>query len=308
MSVTPLQLFAGLALDVAFGDPRWLPHPVTFIGRFARANEHFWRRVFRARIAGIAAWLCVIATTAGIVQLTLHYLPAPFIQIYWVYSFLALRSLDQHALAVIRQLRERDLPAARQAVAMIVGRDTSNLTEPEITRAVFETVAESLNDGIIAPLFWLAVGGPAGMAVYKAINTLDSMFGYRNERYLHFGWASARADDAANLVPARLSAVLIAIAAAILPHASARRAVTTTLRDAARQPSPNSGYPEAAAAGALGVRLGGVNYYGGQRSVKAYLGDEYQPLRWHLYGRLRGLMYSSVLLFAAMIGGLAAWR
>ncbi len=308
MSVTPVELFGGLALDVALGDPRWLPHPVTFIGRFASANEHFWRRVFSPRMAGIAAWLCIIGATAAFVQFTLWYLPAPWIQIYWIFSFLAIRSLDQHALAVIGCLRNGDLPAARQALSMIVGRDTSHLSEAEITRAVFETVAESLNDGIIAPLFWLALGGPVGMAAYKAVNTLDSMFGYRNQRYLQFGWASARADDLANLIPARLTAVLIAIAALLLPQLSARRAVKTTLRDAALQPSPNSGYPEAAAAGALGVRLGGVNFYGGQRSVKAYLGDEHQPLRWHLYGRLRGLLYSTVLLFAAMIGGLAAWR
>lgn len=308
MSVTPLQLFAGLALDLAIGDPRWLPHPVTFIGRFARANEHFWRRVFRAKLAGILAWLSITGVTAAIVYLTLRYLPAPYIQIYWIFSFLAIRSLDQHALAVIRQLRNRDLAAARLAVSRIVGRDTSNLTEAEITRAVFETVAESLNDGIIAPLFWLAIGGPIGMAVYKAINTLDSMFGYRNERYRDFGWASARADDLANLIPARLTAILIAVAALLLPHVSARRAVETTLRDASRQPSPNSGYPEAAAAGALGVRLGGVNYYGGRRSEKAYLGDEHQPLQWHLYGRLRGLLYSTVLLFAAILGGLSTWR
>jgi len=305
--VTPVQLFTGLALDLALGDPRWLPHPVTFIGRFASANERLWRRLLPARVAGIAAWLSIIGTTGAVVQASVTWLPAPFIQIYWIFSFLAIRSLDQHALAVIRCLKQGDLEAARHAVSMIVGRDTSQLSEPEITRAVFETVAESLNDGIIAPLFWLAIGGPVGMAVYKAINTLDSMFGYRNERYLEFGWASARADDLANLIPARLTAVLIWIAALLLPHLSVKRSIATTLRDAARQPSPNSGYPEAAAAGAIGIRLGGVNYYGGRKSEKAYLGDEHQPLRWHLYSRLRGLVYSSVLLFAGSIGGLAAW-
>src|SRR5205085_1386130 len=155
-----------------------------------------------------------------------------------------------------------DIAEARSKLAMIVGRDTAQLEEPEILRAAIETVAENLSDGVIAPLLYLALGGPVGMAAYKAINTLDSMVGYRDQRYSEFGWASARLDDLANFVPARLTAVLVWTCALMLGY-DAGRSRRITLRDAKTQPSPNAGYPEAAVAGALGIRLGGVNFYHG---------------------------------------------
>ncbi|MEO7649723.1 MAG: adenosylcobinamide-phosphate synthase CbiB, partial [Bryobacteraceae bacterium] len=272
--VTPLELCCGVALDFAVGDPRWLPHPVAGIGRLASAAEGLWRvAAIPLRLAGCLAWLTVTAAVGVIVYASIAWIPAPWIQIYWIFSLLAVRSLDLHAAAVIACLRAGDLAAARSALAMIVGRDTRDLEEGEITRAVFETVAESLNDGVIAPLFWLAVAGPVGMAVYKATNTLDSMFGHKNKKYREFGWASARMDDLANLIPARITALLVWAVAAFLPGLDARNSVRFTLRDAWKQPSPNSGYPEAAVAGALGVRLGGTNFYGGVRSRKAFLGD-----------------------------------
>lgn len=280
MMVTPEQLFCGVALDFAIGDPRWLPHPVAGIGRIANAAERLWRSLkIPVRLAGSLAWLTVVSVVCVLVFASVALLPAPWIQIYWIFSFLAVRSLDRHAAAVIACLRAGDLGAARASVAMIVGRDTADLDEPEITRAVFETVAESLNDGVIAPLFWLAIGGPVAMAAYKATNTLDSMFGHRNERYRQFGWASARMDDFANIVPARVTAALVWVVALFLPGLSVRNSIQTTLRDARKQPSPNSGYPEAAVAGALGVQLGGLNFYGGVRSQKEFLGDALQPLR-----------------------------
>jgi adenosylcobinamide-phosphate synthase len=232
-----------------------------------------------------------------VVFASVRLLPEPFVQIYWIYSLLAVRSLDDHAMAVVRPLRDGDLPAAREAVGRMVGRDVETLDERGVTRAMVETVAENLSDGVIAPLFWLMVGGPVAMAGYKAINTMDSMFGYKNERYLAFGWCAARMDDAANLAPARLTAGLIWLIAAVWPGMSARASARSTWRDAHRQPSPNSGYPEAAAAGALGVRLGGVNYYRGERSEKAYLGEDLRPLDWRTYSGMRRLLYGSALLF-----------
>src|SRR5258708_6950974 len=288
MMATPLELACGLAADFAFGDPRWLPHPVAGLGRLATIAEAIGRRsAVPLRLAGCGAWLLVVGLACAVVYGTLRLLPAPYIQIYWIYSLLAVRSLDDHAMAVFRALRKRDLPAARTAVARIVGRDTAELDEAGIARAALETVAENLNDGVIAPLFWLLLAGPVGMAGYKAINTLDSMFGYRNDRYREFGWASARMDDLAGWFPARLTAALIWFFALLWPGLSAIRSVKATLRDAHRQPSPNSGYPEAAAAGALGVQLGGTNFYGGLRTEKSRLGDAVQPLDWRAYSRMR---------------------
>jgi adenosylcobinamide-phosphate synthase len=297
MMVTGQQLFFGALADLVAGDPRWLPHPVSGIGHIAHWQERWWRRHSRLplRLAGIGAWFGVVAATSAIVYLSLRWLPAPFIQIYWVYSFLALRSLDQHAMAVIRPLRTNDLEAARRAVGYMVGRDTATLDAHEITRATIETVSENASDGVIAPLFWLLIGGPIAMAVYKAVNTLDSMFGYRSERYHDFGWWSARADDWANWLPARITAALFCLIAAIVPGMSASRAIAATLRDAHRQPSPNSGYPEAAAAGGLGVELGGVNYYRGIKSEKSLLGEPVNPLSWQTYTGMRTLLYVSAL-------------
>lgn len=299
------ELLAGVTADLLLGDPRWLPHPVVGIGNFAAWLE----RVARAsplplRLAGALVWIVVVGVTSGFVLWTCSVLPAPWPAIYWIYSLLALRSLDQHALAVIEALRDGDLVKGRAAVAMIVGRDTDQLDERGITRAVIETVAENMNDGVIAPLFWLAIGGPAAMAAYKAINTMDSLFGYRNERYREFGWCAARMDDVASWIPARLTALLIWIVAAVSPGLSWRRSVSCTLRDAQRQPSPNSGYPEAAAAGALGVQLGGVNHYQGVEATKATLGDDIVALTWAIYGPMRGILYGGTLL---MVGVVCWW-
>jgi adenosylcobinamide-phosphate synthase len=230
------------------------------------------------------------------------YIPRPWISIYWIFSLLAIRDLDVEAARVAAALRRDDLPSARRMLSYIVGRDTAALDEPEILRATIETVAENLCDGVIAPLFYLALGGPVAMAAYKAINTLDSMVGYRNERYREFGWASARMDDAANWIPARLAALLVWICAA-LSGSDSRRSVAVTLRDARSQPSPNSGYPEAAVAGALGIRLGWLNYYQGVASRKPYLGDARRALDLAAFRKTRVLLYGSSLLMVILDAG-----
>ena len=191
-----------------------------------------------------------------------------------------------------------DLAEARRTLAYIVGRDTAELDENGIWRALVETVAENTSDGIIAPLFWLTLTGPVGAMVYKAVSTLDSMVGYRNERYLQFGWASARMDDLLNFIPARLTALLM-ILAAPLAGLSMKGSLAVTLRDRLKHPSPNSGHPEAAAAGALGVQLGGPAQYKGTPSWKEYIGTPLSPLDERAYRDMLKLMYLTTLLMAA---------
>jgi adenosylcobinamide-phosphate synthase len=295
------ELLLGVALDLAIGDPPWLPHPVRAFGWLAGRLERLWRATrLPLRFAGLLFWVSAVGVAASLVALTMLYVP--WVSVYWIFSLLAIRDLDVEAMYVIRALRSGDLPNARRMLSRIVGRDTENLDEREILRATIETVAENLSDGVIAPLFYLALGGPAAMAAYKAINTLDSMVGHRDQRYREFGWASARFDDLANFIPARLTALLVWICASALRY-RVRRSVAIVLRDAHLQPSPNSGYPEAAVAGALGVQLGGINYYRGVESRKPYLGDAERPLDLTVYGKTRALLYGSSLLMVAIDAG-----
>ncbi|MBL8229206.1 MAG: cobalamin biosynthesis protein CobD, partial [Bryobacterales bacterium] len=261
--------------------------------------ERWWRkRQAPLRVAGVALWIGTVGLTAAVAATTLHWIPRPWIYVYWIYSLLAVRDLDSHAMRVVTALEQGNLAEARTRLSWIVGRDTHHLDEPEIARAVVETVSENLSDGIVAPLFYLALGGPALMAAYKAVNTLDSMVGYKNERYRDFGWFSARADDWANLIPARLTALLICLIAAILPGYSAREAIRIAMRDGSSQPSPNAGYPEAAMAGALGVRLGGANRYNGVVSSKAHLGDARNALNARTCRRARAVLFGVALIAA----------
>lgn len=288
------QLLCGVALDLALGDPRWLPHPVRGIGWLIVRLEPLCRRL-PLYLGGVALWLLVVGISAGVVWLTL-----PWLAIFWIWTFLAVRDLDVQAMRVIVALRDGDVAAARERLSMIVGRDTVALDEPEILRATVETVAESLCDGIVGPLFYLALGGPAGMAAFKAASTLDSMCGYRNERYREFGWAAARFDDVANYIPARLSVLLVALGALLLGY-NARGALRYAWRDGRSQPSPNSGYPEAAVAGALGVRLGGLNYYRGVPSQKATLGEALRPLSLEVFAGTRQLLYATSALAVLLV-------
>jgi adenosylcobinamide-phosphate synthase len=298
--VTRWELLSGVGLDLALGDPPWLPHPVRGCGWLISKSEQLWRQSgLPLRIAGVLLCGTVVSISTAVVWVTL-----PWANVYWVYSLLAIRSLDTESAKVIRDLAAGDIEKARRSVSMIVGRDTANLDEIGILRAAIETVSENVSDGIIAPLFYLALFGPAGMAAYKAVNTLDSMIGYKNEQYREIGWASARLDDVLNFLPSRLTAVFVWAAAGILGM-NLRRSLSITLRDGGSQPSPNSGWPEAAFAGALGVRLGGTNYYRGMPSQKAYLGDPIQPLSTEVFRSSRRLLYVSSLL---MVVAVALWK
>jgi adenosylcobinamide-phosphate synthase len=228
--------------------------------------------------------------------------------IYLAYTSLSVRGLDQAGREVVDHLRNGRLDDARASLALIVGRDTNGLDETEILRAVIETVAENSSDGVVAPLFYLAVGGVPAALAYKAINTMDSMIGYKNERYLYFGRAAARLDDIANFVPSRLTAALVMVAALLL-NLDWKKAFCVVLRDAGTQPSPNSGYPESAFAGALRIRLGGMNFYGGRQSKKAYMGDTERKLQPSVFLEARNLLYAtSALMFAMSIGAVAILR
>lgn len=188
------------------------------------------------------------------------------------YTTLAARDLHVETRKVLRALEAKDLAGARRELSFLVGRDTAQLDEPEILRALVETIAENISDGVIAPFFYLGLGGPALAMTYKAVNTLDSMVGYKNERLRHIGWASAKLDDAANFLPARLSGLLIALAALVLGK-SWRESLRVLRRDRRKHESPNSAWPEAAMAGALGLRLGGLNSYFGEPGRKPFIGD-----------------------------------
>ena len=278
------QILLAILLDLLLGDPRWLPHPVQGIGWLAQHAEAPLRRLIpNQKLAGLVAvvWVVGSAVLIGFGLLKgaalLHPLAGDLLAILLLYTCFATRSLHDHALAVYRPLMAGNLPEARQRVSWLVGRDTEQLDEGEITRAAVESVAENTVDGCTAPLLFACLAGPLGALAYKAISTLDSTFGYKNERYLQFGWASARLDDLANLIPSRMTA-LLTVAAAGLLRLQAANAWRIFLRDRHNHPSPNGGQIESAVAGALGVRLGGVNSYFGKPSTRPFMGDPLLPL------------------------------
>mgnify|MGYP001111080913 CR=1 FL=1 len=277
------QVVWAFLLDLLLGDPRWLPHPVSGMGRAISILE---RPLFSLSLHPLArklAGACLtVAVVGGSYLVTWALITAAggpdtlaggLLAVGLLYAALATRSLDDHIRAVHRPLVAGKLAAARRAVSLVVGRDTEELDEGEVARAAVETAAENASDGIIAPLFYAFVGGAPLAMAYKAVNTLDSMIGHKNARYLHFGMVTARLDDLWNYLPARLTAVLLAVAGWILgyPCIRARRAI---MRDARKHPSPNAGYPESAMAGLLGVRLGGTNYYQGAPSRRPHLWEE----------------------------------
>lgn len=264
MSFAAAMLIA-LGIDAAIGWPAWLflriGHPVTWAGALIGALEARLNRGGGRRAKGVLTALVVIGLAGGVPALLVALLPGGWIGTLvagvLAWPLVAVRSMFQHVAAVAEPLQAGDLGEARHAVSMIVGRDPSRLDEAGIARAAIESLAENSSDGIVAPLFWGLVAGLPGIAAYKAINTLDSMIGHRTARYEEFGWASARIDDLVNLIPARLTGLLFAICSA-RPGA----AFATMRADARRHRSPNAGWPEAAMAGALGVRLSGPRVYG----------------------------------------------
>ena len=306
------KIAAAYALDCCVGDPEWLPHPVRIIGWSIDTAESALRGRFSGKRFELAA--------GGLIAISIPALSALCVfgvlnRLRWIDSALAVaaelwlastclgtRNLLDEADEVIRALDLRDLRLARLRLARIVGRDTEELSEEEICRALIETLAESLSDGIIAPLFYLAMGGvPLAMA-YKAVNTLDSMIGHKDEKYLYFGRCAARMDDAANYIPARISALLLCSAAVVIPQASGVRARQVWKSDGDSHASPNAGQVEAAMAGLIGVRLGGANRYAGEVVDSPPLGSGFrQPNRSDAKRAWKAVGLASLLGFGAAL-------
>jgi adenosylcobinamide-phosphate synthase len=273
---------AAYLLDWIAGDPEWLPHPVRLIGCCTQLAESSFRWPGQTPRQEIIAGAALTAAVVGGSYLATAKVIASggtVAEILLAWTCLATRNLIDESLAVIHALEQPVL--ARQRLARIVGRDTQALTDTEVHRALIETLAESAGDGIVAPLFYLAIGSvPLAMA-YKAVNTLDSMIGHADERYLYFGKAAARLDDVANYFPSRMTAFAIMLAAGVEPKASCGSSLHTWSRDRGKHKSPNAGQPESAMAGALQVRLGGENTYHGERIASPLLGAQFEPPKAH---------------------------
>jgi adenosylcobinamide-phosphate synthase len=280
--------FTALVIELAFGYPdtlyRWIGHPVSWIGALIAWCDRIWNRQEFSfelrRMLGVATLLLLLAASvlsgAIIFQLARHFLASFASTLVCgavASTLLAQRSLDAHVRAVADALEQKGIEAGRAAVSKIVGRDTASLDEAGVSRAAIESLAENFSDGVVAPLFWLLIAGLPGLFSYKAINTADSMIGHKSDRYLAFGWASARVDDLVNLPASRLSAFWLVLAATMISGFSPRGAIAAVWRDAPGHRSPNAGWPEAAMAGALGVRLAGPRAYEGTMRDYHWIGD-----------------------------------
>ena len=306
-------ILAGYLLDLCLGDPHSMPHPVRAIGNLIVWLEKYLRPAGKKhatergeRRAGVL-FVCLVLLVTGSVAGAILWISRlggiwiqTVVEAVMTYYLLAARSLRDESMAVCRKLEAGEIEEARYAVSMIVGRDTKPLSEAGIARAAVETVAENASDGGIAPLFYLAIGGPFLGWLYKAVNTMDSMVGYKNDRYLHFGRAAAKLDDLVNLIPSRLAALLLIVSAYLLRY-DGKNAYRIWRRDRRNHKSPNSAQTESACAGALSLRLAGDAWYFGKLVPKPYIGDEIHPIEPQDIRRVNRLMYG-----AAGIMGLLA--
>ena len=287
--ITLAAIFAGFLIDCALGDPVWfITHPIILIGRLISRSEKFLRSKFpktdRGELAAGAVMavfvpLVSVAVSFGILYVCYLIHPVVYFAVcsMMCWQILAARCLQQEAYKVVNCLEKDGLPAARTQVGMLVGRDTDQLTEEQVLKATVETVAENTSDGEIAPLFWMFLGGPVGGFFYKAINTMDSMVGYKNDKYLYYGRFAAKLDDVVNFIPARLAALGFIISAPVLGF-DGRNAARIWKRDRRKHASPNSAQTESACAGALHIQLGGAASYFGTMHDKPTLGDPDRPI------------------------------
>ena len=303
-------VLCGLVLDLLLGDPRWLYHPVRIIGKGISFFERILRNIFPAgrkgeRIAGVLLVIlivgCSVLVPAVILWLAYGYQfwLGFVLETFFCYQLLAAKSLQAESKQVYDALKTGDLEQGRYAVSMIVGRDTQNLSTEGVTKAAVETVAENTSDGIIAPLFYMMIGGAVLGFAYKAVNTMDSMVGYKNDRYQYFGTAAARLDDVLNYLPARISAWVMIGAAAIL-RMDGKNALKIYRRDHAKHASPNSAHTEAVMAGALQVQLAGDAWYFGKLHKKPFIGDDIRMISIEDICRSHRLMYATEFLCAGI--------
>ncbi len=298
-----------LLIDRIIGDPQQLPHPVRWIGTFISLLERKFNRsngrLWKGAIVSIVVILIIFAITFGIVWVSyqIHYAVGILVEILLIAIALAQKSLKNAAIVVYDALNQQNINEARVKLSWIVGRDTNDLQEGEIVRGVVETVSENTSDGITAPLFYALLFGAPGIWVYKAINTLDSMIGYKNEQFIEFGRFAARLDDIANFIPSRITGLLLLLCTRNEGGFPLKTRLLLWNRDAKKHPSPNSGYLEAATAYQLGIRLGGFNVYGGIQSFRAYMGEPIEPLqKKHILASIQH-MYIVSLLFTLVVGG-----
>ncbi len=302
-----IAIICGFILDLIIGDPQWFPHPVRFFGWLIENGEKTVRRIFPKSAKGeywggvvlviVLAYLCLALV---LILLTLaaswHAYALFAVQMLLSYFFIATKNLQVESMYVYRELEKKDLPQARYYLSRIVGRDTKDLSEEQIAKAAVETIAENAADGVIAPLFFLVLGGLPWCVLYKMVNTLDSMIGYKNKKYFYFGRFAALLDDAMNYLPARLSAGFMLLATALLGM-DAKVAGKVYMRDKKQHASPNSGQTEAVMAGALDITLGGNNYYGGKLVEKPTLGNGKRIVEKKDIIRANRLMLVAAVLF-----------
>ena len=320
MELSILAVVLGFVLDLLIGDPHWLYHPIRLVGALISSLEKLLRGVLKKKKNGeLAAGVFLLALTAGITTgcaWGLLYLAGrihPWVRFaletVMCYQLLATKALKDETMKVYTALSQGDLKQARYAVSMVVGRDTEVLDETGVTKAAVETVAENASDGVIAPLLFLAIGGAPLGFFYKAVNTMDSMVGYKNDKYLYFGRAAARFDDVLNYIPARLSGALMSAAASFC-GLDAGNAWKIFLRDRRNHSSPNSAHTEAAAAGALHIQLAGNAYYFGKLYEKPTIGDPDRPVEYEDIRRVNRLLYATAvltLIVFMVVKGVVLW-
>lgn len=303
----------GFLLDLLLGDPMWLPHPVRLIGKLIEGTEKLLRgnkfipasecnelqkkrELFKGVLLVLIVIFCTIFLAGGLLFLARCISPACefLVEVIMTYQILAAKSLKTESMKVYHCLKSGDLPAAREAVSMIVGRDTAELSAEGVAKAAIETVAENTSDGVIAPMLYLFLGGPVLGFFYKAVNTMDSMVGYKNERYLYFGRAAAKLDDVLNFLPSRLSAWLMILAAFLSgKEFDGKHAYQIYRRDCRKHASPNSAQTESVCAGALGICLAGDARYFGKLVKKPFIGDALRPVEAEDIKRVNRLMYET---------------
>lgn len=298
-----LSLYIGYIIDLIVGDPYSFPHPVKYIGKLIKVVENFVRKTAKTdkglKIGGFFLWFVTVGTTFAVTYLivklarfnTIVYVAVNSILIY---TTLATKCLKDEAKKIYEVLKTGDLQKSRNQLSYIVGRDTANLDEKEIIRATVETVAENTVDGLIAPLFYAFIGGAPLAMAYKAINTLDSSVGYKNEKYLHIGFASAKIDDIANYIPSRISVVLFTIGNFFLGN-DYKNCFKISIRDRKNHKSPNCAFSEGAVAGALGIQLGGTNVYFGETVYKPTIGDKTREIEVEDIARTNKILYATSL-------------
>jgi len=315
--MTAFEITAAYVADLILGDPHGYPHPVRLIGRAVQALEpellHTEDSSMKQYLlGGILAGLIVVlaATLTWAIIRTAQWIHPVFsfiATIFFAYTTLATRNLYDEVKKVIKTLEQGNLTRARKEVGFLVSRDTDRLDEREVCRALIETISENTSDGIVAPLFYLAIGGPPLAMAYKALNTLDSMVGYKNERYRYFGWASAKADDVANFLPSRITALLFILSSLVLGK-KWKGAWRVALKDGRKNMSPNSGYPEAAVSGALGIQLGGEDFYFGVLEKKPLIGEPEKSISLNDVKASLHLMLATSLIAGMITILLTIWR